>query len=189
MSWGRPADAAGTGTGSQRGGPTSTISRPGWVSGGRSERCGRSGHSTQRRAHAAVVHCAALGQHRRDHGVKSREGWDQPEKRVSGCEHRVHHAEGWAPRPRTAFTPVSPKRTGQDHVRFGESFTRPAEVDALMGTRRRAHQDLGWKAQTTALDLARLTVDAPRGDRALPHVLGGCSWASVTVRPSAESTC
>ena len=33
-----------------------------------------SGHSTQRRAHAAVVHCAALGQHGRGHGGDSRRG-------------------------------------------------------------------------------------------------------------------
>ncbi len=48
----------------------------------------------------------------------------------------------------------------KDHVRFDESFTRPAEVDALIGDASKAHRDLGWKAHTTALDLARLMVDA-----------------------------
>jgi len=50
----------------------------------------------------------------------------------------------------------------EDHVRFDESFTRPAEVDALIGDASKAHRELGWKAHTTALDLARLMVDADR---------------------------
>ena len=50
----------------------------------------------------------------------------------------------------------------EDHVRFDEGFTRPAEVDALIGNPAKAHRDLGWKAHTTALDLARLMVDADR---------------------------
>jgi GDPmannose 4,6-dehydratase len=48
----------------------------------------------------------------------------------------------------------------KDHVRFDEGFTRPAEVDALVGNAAKAHRELGWKAHTTALDLARLMVDA-----------------------------
>ena len=50
----------------------------------------------------------------------------------------------------------------QDHVRFDESFTRPSEVDALIGDASKAHRELGWKAHVTALDLARLMVDADR---------------------------
>ena len=48
----------------------------------------------------------------------------------------------------------------EDHVRFDESFTRPSEVNALVGDASKAHRELGWKAHTTALDLARLMVDA-----------------------------
>jgi GDPmannose 4,6-dehydratase len=48
----------------------------------------------------------------------------------------------------------------EDHVRYDESFTRPSEVDALIGDASKAHRELGWKAHTTALDLARLMVDA-----------------------------
>jgi GDPmannose 4,6-dehydratase len=51
-----------------------------------------------------------------------------------------------------------------DHVRFDESFTRPAEVPALIGLADKAQQTLGWKAHTKALDLARLMVDADRED-------------------------
>lgn len=48
----------------------------------------------------------------------------------------------------------------EDHVRYDESFTRPSEVNALIGDAAKAHRELGWKAHTTALDLARLMVEA-----------------------------
>jgi GDPmannose 4,6-dehydratase len=48
----------------------------------------------------------------------------------------------------------------EDHVRLDESFTRPVEVHAPIGDPAKAHRELGWKADTTALDLARLMVDA-----------------------------
>ncbi|WP_110208496.1 GDP-mannose 4,6-dehydratase [Nocardioides daejeonensis] len=54
----------------------------------------------------------------------------------------------------------------QDHVRYNESFERPSEVDALIGDSSKAHDHLGWKAQTTALDLARIMVDSDREDLA-----------------------
>jgi GDPmannose 4,6-dehydratase len=50
----------------------------------------------------------------------------------------------------------------REHVRFDESFTRPAEVNALVGQADKAQRKLGWKAHTKALDLARLMVDADR---------------------------
>ena len=78
MSWGRPATRRGrVPVRSVAGRPRRSADRVGSAEGGRT-RCGRSGHSTQRRAHAAVVHCAALGQHRRGHGVKSRQGGTSP---------------------------------------------------------------------------------------------------------------
>jgi GDPmannose 4,6-dehydratase len=52
----------------------------------------------------------------------------------------------------------------RDHVRHNDSFERPAEVDALIGDASRAAEVLDWRAQTTALDLARLMVDADRQD-------------------------
>ncbi|MFL6023203.1 MAG: GDP-mannose 4,6-dehydratase [Marmoricola sp.] len=51
-----------------------------------------------------------------------------------------------------------------DHVRHNDSFERPSEVDALIGDASRAAELLDWRAQTTALDLARLMVDADRQD-------------------------
>ncbi|HEY9566259.1 MAG TPA: GDP-mannose 4,6-dehydratase, partial [Nocardioides sp.] len=54
----------------------------------------------------------------------------------------------------------------EKHVRYNESFERPSEVDALIGDSSKAHEKLGWKAQTTALDLARVMVDADRQDLA-----------------------
>ena len=52
----------------------------------------------------------------------------------------------------------------REHVRFDESFTRPAEVQALIGRADKAQRQLGWKAHTKALDLARLMVDADRDE-------------------------
>ncbi len=59
----------------------------------------------------------------------------------------------------------------RDHVKHNESFERPAEVDALIGDASKAKAELGWQAQTHALDLARLMVDADREDvgRLLDH--------------------
>ncbi|TNM44143.1 GDP-mannose 4,6-dehydratase [Nocardioides albidus] len=48
----------------------------------------------------------------------------------------------------------------QDHVRYDASYERPSEVDALIGDASKAHDVLGWKAQTDAETLARLMVDA-----------------------------
>ncbi|MFL6156080.1 MAG: GDP-mannose 4,6-dehydratase [Marmoricola sp.] len=52
----------------------------------------------------------------------------------------------------------------REHVKYNGGFERPSEVDALIGDSSRALEGLGWKAETTALDLARLMVDADRKD-------------------------
>jgi len=52
----------------------------------------------------------------------------------------------------------------KDYVKYNDGFERPSEVDALIGDSSRALEVLGWKAQTTALDLARLMVDSDRQD-------------------------
>jgi GDPmannose 4,6-dehydratase len=52
----------------------------------------------------------------------------------------------------------------RDHVRFDERHLRPAEVPALVGDPSKAHRVLGWKAQTKAMDLARLMVDHDRDE-------------------------
>ncbi len=54
----------------------------------------------------------------------------------------------------------------QDHVKYNESFERPSEVDALIGDSSKAAAQLGWKADTHALDLAALMVDADREELA-----------------------
>ncbi|TYL45573.1 GDP-mannose 4,6-dehydratase [Nocardioides sp. BGMRC 2183] len=54
--------------------------------------------------------------------------------------------------------------TWSEHVKHNEAFERPAEVDALIGDSSKAKAALGWEAQTKALDLARLMVDADRED-------------------------
>jgi GDPmannose 4,6-dehydratase len=48
----------------------------------------------------------------------------------------------------------------QKHVRYDKNYLRPTEVDALVGDPAKAHDLLGWKAQTHAPDLARLMVNA-----------------------------
>jgi GDPmannose 4,6-dehydratase len=47
-----------------------------------------------------------------------------------------------------------------DHVTYDERYERPTEVHSLVGDAGKAHQVLGWKAQTHAADLARIMVDA-----------------------------
>ena len=48
----------------------------------------------------------------------------------------------------------------EDHVRYDANYERPTEVDALIGDATKAHDQLGWKAQTHTPQLARLMVDA-----------------------------
>jgi GDPmannose 4,6-dehydratase len=52
--------------------------------------------------------------------------------------------------------------TWTDHVRHDPRLERPAEVHALVGDAGKAHRLLGWKAQTQAVDVARIMVDADR---------------------------
>jgi len=47
-----------------------------------------------------------------------------------------------------------------DFVRFDAQYLRPAEVDSLLADPRKAHAQLGWKAQTPFADLVRVMVDA-----------------------------
>ena len=48
----------------------------------------------------------------------------------------------------------------KDYVTYAERYERPTEVDALIGDASKAHELLGWKAETTAEALASLMVDA-----------------------------
>lgn len=48
----------------------------------------------------------------------------------------------------------------QDHVKFDQSYLRPTEVDALIGDATKAHDILGWKANTLPDELARIMVQA-----------------------------
>ncbi|MBT5056517.1 MAG: GDP-mannose 4,6-dehydratase [Gemmatimonadetes bacterium] len=48
----------------------------------------------------------------------------------------------------------------RDFVRHDERYTRPAEVDLLVGDASKAEHKLGWVPQTKFRDLARLMVDA-----------------------------
>ncbi len=48
----------------------------------------------------------------------------------------------------------------EKYVRFDERYLRPTEVDELVGDPSKVQERLGWKAQTTVPELARLMVDA-----------------------------
>ena len=48
----------------------------------------------------------------------------------------------------------------QKYVEFDEKFTRPAEVDSLVGDSSKATQKTGWKPQVLTPELARIMVDA-----------------------------
>ena len=46
----------------------------------------------------------------------------------------------------------------EDHIRIDEEYFRPTEVHGLIGDSRKAEAKLGWKAQTTWRELARIMV-------------------------------
>ncbi|MFT4009904.1 MAG: GDP-mannose 4,6-dehydratase [Nocardioidaceae bacterium] len=48
----------------------------------------------------------------------------------------------------------------RDYVVQDDRYRRPSEVHVLIGDASRAERELGWRAETRALDLARLMVDA-----------------------------
>src|SRR5579875_3701659 len=61
------------------------------------------------------------------------------------------------------FVAMAFDRAGLDwerHVAFDERYVRPAEVDALIGDATKAAQQLDWKAEVFAPDLAAIMVDA-----------------------------
>ena len=57
-----------------------------------------------------------------------------------------------------AFTCVGLK--WEDYVDFDERYTRPAEVDLLIGDYSKAKQKLGWEPKTKFTDLVKLMVEA-----------------------------
>ena len=48
----------------------------------------------------------------------------------------------------------------RDHVRFDERYTRPIEVNELIGDASRAENSLGWKRQVLMPELVRIMVEA-----------------------------
>jgi GDPmannose 4,6-dehydratase len=50
--------------------------------------------------------------------------------------------------------------SGKTVMRINPKFYRPAEVDLLIGSSKKAHEMLGWKAQTSLEELCKLMVDA-----------------------------
>jgi len=50
--------------------------------------------------------------------------------------------------------------TGEVVLRVNEKFYRPVDASQLFGDSAKARKELGWEAQTTAQDLAKLMVDA-----------------------------
>lgn len=61
------------------------------------------------------------------------------------------------------FVQIAFDRAGLDwerHVAFDERYVRPAEVDALIGDSTKAAQQLDWKAEVSAPELAAIMVDA-----------------------------
>ena len=107
-----------------------------------------SGHSTQRRAHAAVVHCAALGQHGRGHGVKSRQRRRPARKVASQYVRHVStmRTHAGSPPARSAARPapcvgapvarVTSRPCGVEHQR-GRRAQDPEPADQRRGGARR----------------------------------------------------
>ena len=59
----------------------------------------------------------------------------------------------------------------EDHVIYDKQYERPTEVDALIGDASKAHEVLGWRAETHADRLAQLMVDADLEQ--MQRLLGG----------------
>lgn len=55
-----------------------------------------------------------------------------------------------------------------DYVRVDEKFTRPAEVDLLLGDASLARRDLGWSPSTGFDDLVAMMVDAELSGQSIP---------------------
>jgi GDPmannose 4,6-dehydratase len=47
-----------------------------------------------------------------------------------------------------------------DHVVVDENFFRPAEVDLLVGSSKKAHDDLGWEPKVDFVELVEMMVDS-----------------------------
>lgn len=76
---------------------------------------------------------------------------------ATGVEHSV-----------AEFCQLAFARVGMDwdrHVRLDPAFTRPAEVDLLVGDPRKIESLCGWKATTTFQGLVEMMVDADLGPR------------------------
>ena len=52
------------------------------------------------------------------------------------------------------------KNTGKEYIYVSEKYYRPTEVDELLGDSTKAKNQLGWKAQTSFLDLVKEMVSA-----------------------------
>jgi GDPmannose 4,6-dehydratase len=48
----------------------------------------------------------------------------------------------------------------QDYVKFDEKYTRPTEVDSLIGSSQKAREKLNWSASVVAEELAQLMFEA-----------------------------
>ena len=86
----------------------------------------------------------------------------------------------------TSARPRSPTSgsTGPTTSGSTRASRAPPRCDALIGNPDKAHRELGWKAEVTALDLARLMVDADREEMAaLPRPLRRRVRPAARVRP------
>ncbi|WP_068158455.1 GDP-mannose 4,6-dehydratase [Rhodococcus phenolicus] len=69
------------------------------------------------------------------------------------------------------------------HVRFDESYLRPAEVDSIIGDASKARSELGWEPKVALDELVRIMVDA---DIRLLEVGRGSEWVDRPRWPGNE---
>ncbi|MBY6539475.1 GDP-mannose 4,6-dehydratase [Rhodococcus sp. BP-349] len=66
----------------------------------------------------------------------------------------------------------------REYVKFDERYTRPAEVDTLIGDAAKARADLGWKTTVGAVELAGIMVDAD-----ITALSAGAGWIDRPISP------
>ena len=52
------------------------------------------------------------------------------------------------------------RKTGKTLVRVNPRFYRPAEVELLIGSPKKAEEELGWKPKTSYRDLCRMMMQS-----------------------------
>lgn len=79
-------------------------------------------------------------------------------------------------------------RTGNIIVAIDPYYYRPSEVDSLLGDPSKAKTKLGWQAQTSLEELARIMMEADCKRVGIPFPKGGAGSAAPSKTPAPKLT-